>query len=160
PGDLPERNRMPTVEVDRDPALAELRVHQREDVAGGAHGQDVAVADGDVEPAHGLPDHEGVDQEVEDRVRNEQAEVAPRVGGRQRAGHPLHGDTPEQKREDQQRARPGGGPLQCLQADGSASSNLRMSSSANRSRTYGVRSPSRFTFGTIFEKSILRNSFI
>jgi hypothetical protein len=35
-----------------------------------------------------------------------------------------------------------------------------MSISANRSRSHGESSPSRFTLGTIFEKSSLRNSII
>src|SRR5437016_3159144 len=159
-GDLPEREAVAAVQVEGDAALTELRVDEREDVGRGAHGENVPVRDGHVEPRHRLLDDEGVDQEVEDRVRDHEDEVASPVRRGERARDAAHGDAPEEEGEDGERDRPGRGPLERLQADGSSFSNWRMPSSAKRSRTYGERRPRRFTLGTIFENSIFRNSCI
>ena len=134
-GHFPERHLVAAVQVERDAALTELGVHEREDVGRGAHREDVAVGHADVEPGDRLLHHERVDQEVEDGVGDEEEDVPSPTCSGERVDDSPDRDAPEQEREDGERDRPRGGAPRELQADGSSFSNCRMSSSAKRSRT-------------------------
>src|SRR5262249_10292051 len=137
-----------------------------QDVRRRADRKDVAIADRDVEPGDGLPDDGRVDGAVEERVGRHQEEELSPLGVLEGLEHEGDGDLPGEDAEERERDRPGGdrsegGPgAPGRQADGSSFSNWRMPRSAKRSRTNGVSRPSRFTLGTIFEKSSFRNSCI
>src|SRR6185312_14094908 len=68
--DLPARNPIPAIQINRNGTFAYLFVDQRKNVGAGADGQDVRVAYLDVEPVDDGPDNQAVQHQVKKTVRN------------------------------------------------------------------------------------------
>src|SRR5487761_41623 len=67
---------IPAVEIEGDGAFTDLLVHQRENVGAGANGQNIRVADFNVEPINHAPNDEAVEHKIKKTVRNHQSEPA------------------------------------------------------------------------------------